>query len=64
MVISINEKRLASELKQGSTAALGEIIDEPSGYVCTVARNFSRGTLSEDEIDELSGEYSSNSYIL
>lgn len=48
-----NEKRLAAELKKGSTAALGEIIDGLSGYVCTVVRNFSRGTLSEDEIDEL-----------
>lgn len=48
-----NEKRLAEELKQGSTAALNEIMDGLSGYVCTVVRNFSRGTLSEDEIDEL-----------
>lgn len=48
-----NEKRLAEELKRGSTAALNEIMDGLSGYVCTVVRNFSRGTLSEDEIDEL-----------
>ena len=51
-----NEKRLASELKQGSTEALGRIIDGLSGYVCTVVRNFSRGTLSEDEIDELASD--------
>lgn len=51
-----NEKRLAAELKNGSTAALGEIIDGFSGYVCTVMRNFSRGTLSEDEIDLCSGD--------
>lgn len=51
-----NEKRLAAELKKGSTAALGEIIDGLSGYVCTVVRNFSHGTLSEDEIDELSSD--------
>ncbi len=51
-----NEKQLAAELKQGSTAALNEIIDGLSGYVCTVVRNFSRGAFSEDEIDELAGE--------
>ena len=51
-----HEKRLAAELKKGSTAALGEIIDGLSGYVCTVVRNFARGTLSEDEIDELSSD--------
>ncbi len=51
-----NERRLAVELKNGSTAALGEIIDGFSGYVCTVVRNFSRGTLTEDEIDELTGD--------
>ncbi len=51
-----NEKRLAAELKKGSTAALGEIIDGLSGYVCTVVRNFSRGMLSEDEIDDLAGD--------
>lgn len=45
------EKRLAAALRKGNTAALGEIIDGLSGYVCTVVRNFSRGTLSEDEID-------------
>lgn len=51
-----NERRLAAKLKNGSTAALGEIIDGFSGYVCTVVRNFSRGTLTEDEIDELTGD--------
>lgn len=51
-----NEKRLAAELKKSSTAALGEIIDGLSGYVCTVVRNFSRGFLSEEEIDDISGD--------
>ena len=51
-----NEKQLANELKQGSTEALGKIIDGISGYVCTVVRNFSRGALTEDEIDELSSD--------
>lgn len=51
-----NEKRLAAELKKGSTAALGEIMDGLSGYVCTVVRNFSRGIFSEDEVDDISGD--------
>lgn len=50
------EKQLAAELKNGSTAALGEMIDGLSGYVCTVVRNFSRGVLSEDDIDEISSD--------
>lgn len=51
--MAIKEKRLAEELKNGSTAALEKIIDGLSGYVCTVIRNFSRGTLSEEDIDEI-----------
>lgn len=47
------EQRLVKRLKSGDTAALGKIIDAYSGYVCTVIRNFSRGTLSEQDIDEL-----------
>lgn len=47
------EQRLAERLKTGDTAALEKIIDGFSGYVCTVIRNFSRGTLSEQDIDEL-----------
>lgn len=47
------EQRLAERLKNGDTAALEKIIDEFSGYVCTVIRNFSRGALSEQDIDEL-----------
>ncbi|MDE6731537.1 MAG: sigma-70 family RNA polymerase sigma factor, partial [Oscillospiraceae bacterium] len=47
------EQRLAERLKKGDAAALGKIIDAFSGYVCTVIRNFSRGTLSEQDIDEL-----------
>lgn len=44
---------MVKRLKSGDTAALGKIIDAYSGYVCTVIRNFSRGTLSEQDIDEL-----------
>lgn len=47
------EKQLAAKLKKGDTAALKEMIDRYTGYVRTVIRNFSRGTLSEQDIDEL-----------
>ena len=47
------EQRLAERLKRGDTAALDKIIGEFSGYVYTVIRNFSRGELSEQDIDEL-----------
>lgn len=47
------EQRLAERLKNGDAAALGKIIDAFSGYVCAVLRNFSRGALSEQDIDEL-----------
>lgn len=47
------EQRLAERLKNDDTAALGKIIDGYAGYVAAVIRNFSRGTLSEQDIDEL-----------
>lgn len=46
------ERTLAAKLKRGDTAALKEIIDCYAGYVRTVIRNFSRGTFSEQDIDE------------
>lgn len=50
------EKRLARELKSGSTKALGEVIDDYSGYAAAVIRNFSRVMLTEEDIDELCGD--------
>lgn len=47
------EQRLVKRLKHGDTDALSKIIDAFSGYVCTVIRNFSRGALSEQDVDEL-----------
>ena len=47
------EQRLAAALKKGDTAALAKIIDSYAGYVCAVIRNFSRGTFTEEDIDEL-----------
>ena len=43
-------------LADGSQKALEKIMKKYSGYVCTVVRNFSRGALSEDDIDEISVE--------
>lgn len=48
-----NEKRLAAKLRNGDTATLKEIIDRYTGYVRTVIRNFSCGSFSEQDIDEL-----------
>lgn len=50
------EQRLAAALKKGDTAALAKIIDGYAGYVCAVIRNFARGALTEEDIDELCGD--------
>lgn len=47
-----SELKLTSALKNGSTEALEKIISDYSSYVCTVIRNFSRGRLSREDIDE------------
>lgn len=47
------EQQLAERLKRSDTAALESAMDGFSGYVCAVIRNFSRGALSEQDIDEL-----------
>ncbi len=52
----MNEKRLVTALVKGSTNALGKIIGAYSGYVCAVMRNLSGGTLSEEDLDELSAD--------
>ena len=49
----IDESRLAEKLRNGDAAALEKIMEGFTGYVCAVIRNFSRGALSEDDIDEL-----------
>lgn len=51
--MNTKEKQLAEKLRGGDTAALGEIIDSYTSYVWTVIRNFSRGCLSEQDIEEL-----------
>lgn len=48
-----NEQKLALKLKQGSTAALAEIIDRYTAYVRTVIFNFSRGSIPEQDIDDI-----------
>lgn len=48
-----NEQQLAERLKSSDISALEQIIDSLTGYVFTVIRNFSRGALSEQDIDEI-----------
>ena len=52
----MNEEKLLRALADGDQKALEKIMKKYSGYVCTVARNFSRGALSEEDIDEISVE--------
>lgn len=53
---NMNEEKLVRALADGDKKALEKIMKKYSGYVCTVARNFSRGALSEEDIDEISVE--------
>ncbi|MDE7281477.1 MAG: sigma-70 family RNA polymerase sigma factor [Ruminiclostridium sp.] len=50
------EKELVSAFKKGDVAALERVITEFTPYVCTVVRNFSRGMLTEDDIDETTAD--------
>ena len=50
------EKKLISTLKNGDTAALEKVMTEFTPYVCTVVRNFSKGILTEDDIDETAAD--------
>lgn len=52
----MNEEKLLRALADGSKKALEKIMKKYLGYVCTVARNFSRGALSEEDIDDISIE--------
>ena len=52
----MDENKLLKALANGSKKALEKIMRKYSGYVCTVARNFSRGALSEQDIDDISVE--------
>lgn len=52
----MNEEKLLRALGDGDVRALERIMKKYSGYVCTVARNFSRGALSVEEVDEISVE--------
>lgn len=49
----MNEEKLLRALAGGSKNALEKIMKKYLGYVCTVARNFSRAALSEEDIDEI-----------
>lgn len=50
------EWELVSAFKKGDTAALEKVITEFTPYVCTVVRNFSRGMLTENDIDETTAD--------
>lgn len=52
----MNEEKLLRALGDGDVRALERIMKKYSGYVCTVARNFSRGALSDEDVDEISVE--------
>lgn len=52
----MNEEKLLRALGDGDVTALERIMKKYSGYVCTVTRNFSRGLLSNEDIDEISVE--------
>lgn len=52
----MNEEKLLRELSGGDVKALERIMKKYSAYVCTVAWNFSRGALSEEDVDEISVE--------
>ena len=47
------EQRLVERLKKDDTAALGKIIDGYAGYAAAVIRNFARGSLPEQDIDDI-----------
>ncbi|MGN1339898.1 MAG: RNA polymerase sigma factor [Oscillospiraceae bacterium] len=46
------ERKLAAGIKSGDMSALERAIDGLSGYVLTVVRNFSRGYLSPQDMEE------------
>lgn len=50
----MKEEKLLKALADDDQKALEKIMKKYLGYVCTVARNFSRGALSEEDIDEIS----------
>ena len=50
------EENGIERLKANDTAALEKIIQECSGYVCTIIRNFARGCLSSEDIEELTAD--------
>lgn len=53
---TVKENMLISFLKNDEVSALETIIEDFSGYVSTVIRNFSRGRLSYEDIEELAAD--------
>ncbi|MCD7959090.1 MAG: hypothetical protein LUF89_06325 [Ruminococcus sp.] len=50
------ETNRTQQLRANDVTALEEIIQEFSGYVYTIIRNFSRGCLSEADMEELTAD--------
>lgn len=53
---TVKENMLISSLKNSEVSAIETIIEDFSGYVCTVIRNFSRGRLGYEDIEELAAD--------
>lgn len=53
---TVKENMLVSSLKNGDVSAIEKIIEDFSGYVCTVIRNFSRDRLSGEDMEELAAD--------
>ncbi len=49
----MDEEKLLNEFIDGDQKALEKIIAKYSGYVYTVAKNFSKGRLSAEELDDI-----------
>lgn len=53
---TVKENMLISSLKNSEVSAIEKIIENFSGYVYTVIRNFSRGRLSGEDMEELASD--------
>ncbi len=49
----MNDKKLARQLKQGDESAFGQLIDEYTAYVSTIAYNIAGDRLTKPDIEEI-----------
>lgn len=52
----MREKVLISQMREKDSNALKKLIDSYSGYVAAIIRNISRGSLGEDDIEEIAAD--------